>query len=106
MATRVVNVKKEPYDVYIGRPSNLQNPYHIGADGTREDVIEKHREYVFARIAREPKFLDDILALKDKTIGCFCEPLACHGDLYVWICDEANLFSDLRVQWIGRTKLS
>ena len=37
--TRVVNCKKEPYDVYIGRPSKWGNPFKIGRDGSRQEVI-------------------------------------------------------------------
>ncbi|PIW12451.1 MAG: hypothetical protein COW35_01440, partial [Candidatus Infernicultor aquiphilus] len=31
------------YDVYIGRPSKWGNPFTIGKDGTRSEVIEKYR---------------------------------------------------------------
>jgi hypothetical protein len=37
--TQVVNKRKEPYDVYIGRGSIFENPFHIDRDGIREDVI-------------------------------------------------------------------
>ena len=44
--TMVVHCKKEKYDVYIGRPSKWGNPFTIGKDGTREEVIQKYREYI------------------------------------------------------------
>jgi len=44
--TRVVHCKREVYDVYIGRPSKWGNPFKIGVDGTREEVIEKYRNYI------------------------------------------------------------
>lgn len=37
----VVNKYKEEYDIYIGRGSRWGNPFVIGKDGTREEVIEK-----------------------------------------------------------------
>lgn len=37
--TQIVNKRKEPYDVYIGRGSIFENPFHIGQDGSREEVI-------------------------------------------------------------------
>ena len=43
---KVVHCKKEPYDIYIGRPSKWGNPFSIGKDGTREEVIEKYREWI------------------------------------------------------------
>ena len=41
-STRVVHCKRARYDVYIGRPSKWGNPYVIGPDGTREQVIAKY----------------------------------------------------------------
>ena len=43
--TRLVN-KKCKHDVYIGRPSRWGNPYHIGIDGTREEVITMYEDHV------------------------------------------------------------
>ncbi len=39
--TRVLYCKKEPYDVYVGRPSKWGNPFVIGRDGRRGEVIRK-----------------------------------------------------------------
>ena len=33
--------------VYIGRPSKWGNPFVIGKDGTREEVIAKFKNYIF-----------------------------------------------------------
>ncbi len=74
--TRVVHCKRESYDVYIGRPSKWGNPFKIGADGTREEVIEKYRNYI-----QDSYLLDHIQELKGKTLGCYCKPAACHGDI-------------------------
>lgn len=41
---KVVHCKREPYDVYIGRPSKWGNPFVIEKDGTRKEVIEKYKE--------------------------------------------------------------
>ncbi len=37
----IINLKKEKYDVYIGRGSKWGNPFHIGKDGNRKEVIDK-----------------------------------------------------------------
>ena len=37
----VVHCKKYSYDVYIGRPSKYGNPFEIGKDGNRTEVIKK-----------------------------------------------------------------
>lgn len=78
MPTTVVNKKVMEYDVYIGRGSKWGNPYTIGIDGTREEVIEKYRLYLLA--------YPDLIAmaqveLRDKVLGCFCTPLPCHGEI-------------------------
>lgn len=46
MTTRVVHCKREPYDVYIGRGSKWGNPFKIGPDGSRADVIAKYCDYI------------------------------------------------------------
>jgi len=70
------NKRKEPYDVYIGRGSKWGNPYYIGRDGTREQVIKKYRKYLLAS-----PLMDDLHELKGKVLGCFCAPKPCHGDI-------------------------
>lgn len=74
--TRVVHCKREPYDIYIGRPSKWGNPFMIGKDGTREEVIEKYREYVL----KNDKLMGSLHELKGKVLGCWCAPKSCHGD--------------------------
>ena len=83
--TTVVNLYAEPYDVYIGRKrkggTNLGNPFEIGKDGTRTEVIEKYKSYFYERLGQEPAFKREIEALQGKRLGCFCKPSACHGDV-------------------------
>ncbi len=73
--TKVVHCKEESYDVYIGRPSKWGNPYKIGKDGTREEVIEKYRQYIFMN----PQLRRELSELKCRTLGCWCHPESCHG---------------------------
>ena len=62
------------------------NPFEIGKDGTREEAIKKFREYFNKRIHDDPEYKQRILDLKGKHLGCFCKPLACHGDVIVeWL---------------------
>lgn len=70
--------EKAPADaVYVGRPTKWGNPFAIGRDGTREEVIEKYRlnalELGIDLAAREE--------LRGKDLVCWCAPLACHADL-------------------------
>lgn len=85
MATKVVNVKKEAYDVYIGRPmpgragSPFGNPFRIGSDGSRDEVIERYRGWLIA----QPRLMEQLGTLKGKRLGCWCHPQRCHGDVLV-----------------------
>lgn len=81
MKTKVVHCKKEPYDVYIGRPSDWGNPYIIGQDGSRDEVIDKYKEYLL----NNPVLMSRLPELKNKTLGCWCKPKRCHGDVIVEI---------------------
>lgn len=84
MDTKVVHCKKSYYDVYIGRPSIWGNPFEIGQDGTREEVIKKYREWVLT----QDKILLNLHILKGKTLGCWCKPKECHGDVLVELINE------------------
>lgn len=84
--TSVVHCKKEPHDVYIGRPSKWGNPFTIGRDGTREEVIAKYREW----IKSQPRLLADLHELEGKVLGCWCSPQACHGDVLSELAEIQN----------------
>jgi len=85
MKNQVVHCKKEKYDIYIGRPSKWGNPFQIGRDGNREQVIEKYRQWIL----NNPKLLACLSELKGKVLGCWCKPHACHGDVLVQIARDA-----------------
>ena len=87
--TIVVNRHYKSFTVYIGRGTKFGNNYQIGPDGTREDVIAKHKKDFYAdrvvsRILREAVWNE----LRGEIIGCSCKPLACHGDTYMEYIEE------------------
>ena len=88
--TTVVHCKKEPYDILIDRRTKWGNPYSIGKDGTREEVIAKYKNYLIMN--RE--LLDAIPELFGKTLGCWCKPQACHGDVLAKIANK--LYKNVR----------
>lgn len=77
--TKVVHCKKSQYDVYIGRPDKWGNPFEIGKDGTRAEVIEKYQNYIL----ENQELMADLEELRGKRLGCWCHPLPCHGDVLV-----------------------
>lgn len=89
--TKVVHCCKEPFDIYIGRwnpkfPINSKwaNPFKIGQDGTREEVIEKYRQYLLSNA----ELMAALPELIGKTLACWCSPQACHGDILVELSSE------------------
>lgn len=99
--TLVVNQHKSKFSKYIGRDSrnamHFGNPFFVTnkktklgkvetanlrecllafndwLDGTRfQDVEPERRQWV----------LDNLEQLRGETLGCFCKPKACHGDIY------------------------
>ena len=76
---KVVNLRNDKYDIYIGRGSKWGNPFKIGLDGTRGEVIKKYEDYIL----KQPELLEDLDELDGKVLGCYCAPLACHGDTLI-----------------------
>jgi len=89
--TKIINIRfhdkgnKDSYQ-YIGRPSKWGNPYSIGKDGDRAEVIEKYRKYIL----NSPELLKALPELKGKRLGCWCFPLPCHGDVLVELVEELD----------------
>ena len=81
--TVVVNRRKSSFDIYIGRGSPLGNPYRIGFDGSRDEVIRKYAYDFPLRYRTEPEFREAVLSCEGKRLGCYCKPEACHGDVIV-----------------------
>lgn len=84
--------KSEPYDIFIGRPSKFSNPFIIGKDGTRTDVIRKFEEY-FKTHSQLDKFVKE---LDGKKIACWCSlDEKCHGDSIIAIIKHRCKLLDL-----------
>ena len=50
---------------------------------TRDNVIEKYRTYIVQKIENNDVLKQKLLQMKGKTLGCWCKPEACHGDVLV-----------------------
>jgi hypothetical protein len=80
--------------VYIGRgrSSKLGNPFVIGRDGPRAEVIESFNRW----IVRQHQLRDAIRELRGRDLVCFCAPQPCHGDVLLRLanCDHPT-FQDM-----------
>jgi len=98
MSARVVHCKQEPFDVYIGRPSKWGNPFTHIQDGntkakyicsSRKEAIEKYRQWITKGGGRY--LLQHIGELRGKTLGCWCKPQTCHGDVLVELANDFHI---------------
>jgi len=87
---RVVHCKKEPFDVYIGRPSKWGNPFRLHKTARleeRDQCIAAYREWLLSN----PELVAEAKKeLRGKVLGCWCAPLACHGDVLLEIANEVT----------------
>ena len=74
---------------YIGRGSAWGNPYVIGKDGDRAEVIEKYRVHAYNKWVHDMRYeVDWLEPLRGKDLVCFCAPQACHGDVLLEMIGE------------------
>ena len=66
-----------PGAVYVGRPTIWGNPFVIGQDGDRGQVIHMYERYLL----ESPHLLDRLSELRGKDLVCWCSPKACHADI-------------------------
>ena len=94
MSTTVIHVRDmRKSDVYIGRRNNRKklpesiwhNPFVIGKDGTRAEVIAKFQAYLMKRL----ELLAQLHTLQGKRLVCWCKPKACHGDVLARLADAS-----------------
>jgi hypothetical protein len=93
--TTVVNIKRDAYDVYIGRAGKgkdgyFGNPFRLGITETRGTTLNRYRSYFFERLSNDPEFKRRVHELKGKILGCFCKPHDCHGDIIAEYLNLAN----------------
>lgn len=91
--TKVVHCKKDKYDIYIGRPSRWGNPFSHRRDTKAICIVASREEAVSAYenwIKTQPELLKDIHKLKGKTLGCWCKPASCHGDVLARLADNVS----------------
>lgn len=80
----VVHCNRAHYDVYIGRPSKWGNPFRIGVDGTRAEVLRQYEDHV----RHDEALMAALPELRNKVLGCWCDPHPCHGHVLVRLLEE------------------
>lgn len=96
---KVVHCKKEPYDEYIGRPGKWGNPFTVEIYG-RGVCIDMFEDWLIQRLINGEITEDELLELDGKTLGCWCKPRPCHGDVYVKIIGRIKLHRRLGKSYV------
>ena len=94
---RILNKKTDRIPAgayYCGRPGPLGNPFVIGRDGTRDDVVDKFDAWA----PTQPKLMAIIATLEGRDLVCWCAPLRCH-------CEPIRRLANPRLfaEAVGRT---
>ena len=78
---------KNPNNLYIGRKncfvaganeSKWKNPFPV-EKFERDKCLQKYKNYIMDN----NKLLNELSELKGKTLGCWCKPEKCHGDILI-----------------------
>jgi len=91
MKTTVANRRKtyrQTNDVYIGRGGPWGNPFVIGPDGDRAEVIAKYRAWITGPDRIATALRRNIHLLKGRRLVCYCAPAACHGDVLAELAEK------------------
>lgn len=83
---KTIGNKWIPNSVYVGRPSAWGNPFTIGRDGSRAEVIAKYRAW----ICDQPELISRLSELRGKDLICWCSPLPCHADVLLDLADGVD----------------
>lgn len=99
---RVTHANKDDPDlVYIGREwkkggydfetSKWHNPYFLKKDATpeeRQKCLNEFRSHMKCKFGSGKYLMRALPELAGKKLGCWCKPLACHGDVLVELLRE------------------
>lgn len=77
--------KPPPGSVWIGRGTPWGNPFVLGRDGERGEILYRYRKWLEEK---PPRYFDDVRRrLAGKVLVCVCAPKACHGEFLLAIID-------------------
>lgn len=100
--TSIVHMKRkngiivQDCDVYIGRSCYMSgwklrqsiwyNPFTLKKHGTRDEILMLYETYV----RKNEMLMSKIHELEGKSLGCWCSPESCHGDILIKILNESK----------------
>lgn len=72
---------------YPSENSIFCNPFKIDQNNDREKVLKKYKDHLQEKL-KDEDFREKFLNLEGKTLGCWCKPEKCHGDVIVELLNE------------------
>lgn len=84
--TELVNVERHGREnvCMIDRNTKFGNPFRLKKDGgeyTREESVRKYKQWFKKKMKSDPEFKQSVENLRGETLGCWCKPKDCHGDI-------------------------
>ena len=86
----VIFINKERFPK---KSSSFCNPYKIGNDGTREEVIIKYKYHIEEKLKKDNELVVELLKLKNKNLGCWCYPEPCHGNILLELIEKYDIIN-------------
>lgn len=89
----VVHCRRAAYDVLIDRTTKWGNIFTSISDRpTRAQIVVKTREESLERheawLRGNPILIAQLHELRDQVLGCWCDPLPCHGHTLIKLIGE------------------
>jgi hypothetical protein len=83
----VQEAKREGRYVPIDRTTIWGNPFYLGTDGNRDEVIKKFEAYLLGNEV----LMRQVWTLRGKVLGCHCAPMRCHGEVLARLADATSV---------------
>lgn len=84
--TELVNVSRHGKDGVrmIDRDTRFGNQFRLKEDGgeyTREESVAQYESWFKEKVQSDDDFRAAVEELRGETLGCWCKPKPCHGDV-------------------------
>ena len=70
------------------KDSPFANPFKVTKSLSRDDSIKMFSKQMMKKLAANPELRSELRALYGKTLGCWCKPNDCHGDVLLEIINQ------------------
>lgn len=90
MIKNMHHTKLVPGGIRIDRATKWGNPFIMYKEEDRDHVCEQYEKWLKEQIAAGKISQQDLAALADHDLYCWCAPLRCHGEILHRMAQEAK----------------